>query len=234
MPGRNPRKASLCAACAACGVALVVPIRLGHAQLGSHGPGSSRTEITLRGTLSSMISIAVEGSADGGAVTTIVGSGTQGVVDFGIYDLAGPPATGEKQRVNKNPKGNYLIATLTVTAHYTGTGGLGAVDIQRANPCGPIPDVSCDAPGYLFYAKMIPRKPKQKHLTWPTWKEPPGGSAMAGVFAMPLSTYVPGTGNLDSEMLSGDSIDHQVAVWIPDSQIPGPFSTVVTYTATRL
>jgi hypothetical protein len=234
VPDRRRYSAALFTAGAVFWAVLFIPIRLCHAQLNSHGPANSQTDITLRGTITSMVSISVEGSANGGATTTITGSGTQGVVDFGIYDLAGPLANGEKQRVNKNPKGNYLVATLTVTAFYTGAGGLAAIDIQRANPCGGPPDVSCAGAGSLFYAKMIPRKPRQKHLSWPNWNEPPGGTPMPGVFAMPTSAYVPGTGNLDNQMLSGDFIDHQVGIWIPDVQGPGPFSTVVTYTVTRL
>ncbi|MBN2576683.1 MAG: hypothetical protein JXP73_19110 [Deltaproteobacteria bacterium] len=186
------------------------------------------------GTITSAIAIEVTGSIDqnGGQVTTVTGTGTQGVVDFGTYDLPGPLANGEKHRVNSNPKGNYLVATLQVTTWFSGGGSMtAAVDIQRANPCGGPPDVSCAGSGSLFYAKMVPRKPNQK-ASWPKWKSYP--ETNPGVFVMPLSTYVPGAGNLDNLMGNGDAMDHQVAVWIPDSLPPGPFSTVVTYTATRL
>jgi hypothetical protein len=225
----------LCAALAVAGATLFGPVRHSAAQVSStstHG-NHAGVQLTLRGQVQSSISIAVEGSADNGATTTITGSGIQGVVNFGVYDLPGPLITGEKHRVNKNPKGNYLVATLTASTRYSGPGGLAAIDIQRANVCAGPPDVSCAAPGYFFYAKMTPRKPNQKNLAWPKWNEPPGGAPMPGVFLMPLSTHVP-DGNLDSQMQSGESIDHQVGIWIPDSQAPGPFSTVVTYTATRL
>jgi hypothetical protein len=35
-------------------------------------------------------------------------------------------------------------------------------------------------------------------------------------------------------MANGDSIDHQFAVWIPGTAPSGAFSSVVTYTVTRL
>jgi hypothetical protein len=40
------------------------------------------------------------------------------------------------------------------------------------------------------------------------------------------------TVNLDDLMANGDSIDHQIAVWIPDTALSGSFSSVVTYTVT--
>lgn len=235
MPGRKRTRALLCTACAVLGGALCFPIRQGAAQtVESRGAGVAAGDIALRGTIVSSVAITVTGSIDqsSGAVTTITGAGVQGVVDFGTYDLAGPLANGEKQRVPTNPRGNYLIATLRVTTVFTGGGSpTAAVDIQRTNPCGGPPDVSCAGSGSLFYAKMTPRKPNQR-ASWPKWMRYP--ETNAGVSVMPLSTYVPGTGNLDNLMANGDSMDHQVAVWIPDSQPAGAFSTLVTYTVTRL
>jgi hypothetical protein len=214
---------------------LLVPVRPSAAQtVESRGSTKAAADLDLGGTIVSSVSITVNGSIDqnGGATTTITGAGVQGVVDFGTYDLAGPLANGEKQRVNSNPKGNYLVATLRVTATFTGGGAANAaVDIQRTNPCGGAPDVSCAGSGSLFYAKMTPRRPNQR-ASWPKWSRYP--ETNPGVFVMPISTYVPGTGNLDNLMASGDSMDHQVAVWIPDSLPAGPFSTLVTYTITRL
>jgi hypothetical protein len=40
------------------------------------------------------------------------------------------------------------------------------------------------------------------------------------------------TVNLDDLMANGDSIDHQIAVWIPGTALSGSFSSVVTYTVT--
>jgi len=217
------------------GIALLLPARPCAAQTAeSRGTAQAAVDVALTGTIISSVAISVTGSNDqnGGATTTIIGAGVQGVVDFGTYDLAGPLANGEKQRVNSNPKGNYLVATLRVTSTFTGTGGANAaVDIQRTNPCGGAPDVSCAGSGSLFYAKMTPRRPNQR-ASWPKWSRYP--ETNIGVFVMPISTYVPGAGNLDNLMLNGDSMDHQVAVWIPDSLPAGPFSTLVTYTITRL
>lgn len=235
MPDRKRGGVFLCAALAVLWTALLFPIRPSAAQtVQSNGTSSAAADITLTGNLTSSIAIEVTGSQDnnGGALTTITGTGTQGVVDFGTYDLPGALVNGEKHRVNTNPKGNYLVATLSVTTRFSGGGSMtAAVDIQRANPCGPAPDVSCAGSGSLFYAKMVPRKPRQR-ASWPKWSRYP--ETNAGVFVMPISSYVPGAGNLDNLMANGDSMDHQVAVWIPDSLPAGPFATQVTYTATRL
>ena len=214
---------------------MLLPVRQSAAQaVQSQGVNTGGADLNLIGTITSSITISVTGSLDtnGGATTTISGSGTQGIVDFGTYDLAGPLANGDKQRVNLNPKGNYLVATLTVQTTFSGSGSMNAaVDIQRANPCGAAPDVSCAGSGSLFYGKMTPRIPNVRGF-WTKWTRYP--EIKPGVSPMPISTYVPGAGNLDSSMLNGQSVDHQVAVWIPDSLPAGPFSTVVTYTVTRL
>src|SRR5262249_46467930 len=70
---------------------------------GSGGAVSGpRVEITVKGTILSSLQIWVAGSTDlnGGQTTVINGSGTSGVVNFGVYNLAGPLLTGQKHRVN--------------------------------------------------------------------------------------------------------------------------------------
>jgi len=54
------------------------------------------------------------------------------------------------------------------------------------------------------------------------------------VFSIPEAAFIPGSGNVTSALTNGSAIDHQVVGWLPDTQTAGPFSTVVTYTATRL
>jgi hypothetical protein len=221
--------------------ALLLPARQSAAQQvrSSGGGNQGVVDFTLQGTITSSITIFVTGSVDlqGNIPTVITGNGTQGVVNFGTYNLAGPLLTGDKQKVNgggSGGPGNFLIATLTVGTTFSGGGSmLAAVDIQRSNPCGPVPDVACGSPGSLFYAFQVPRKPNQR-ATWPKWNKYPDARYGASVLDVPDSTYVPGAGNLDNLMANGDTIDHQVAIWIPNSLPPGPFSTMVTYTATRL
>ena len=217
---------------------LLLPVRQSAAQVRSSGSNQGIVNLTLTGTINSSIAIYVTGSTDfqGGVSTVISGNGVQGVVNFGTYNLAGLPLTGDKQYVNNGNggPGNYLIATLTVQTRFSGGGSMqAAVDIQRTSACGPAPDIACGAPGRLFYAKQVPRKPNQK-VTWPTWKKYPEARYGASVFDVALSSYVPGAGNVDNQMANGESLDHQVAIWIPNSTPPGPFSTMVTYTATRL
>jgi hypothetical protein len=238
VPGRRNCPSPWIAASAALLGGLLLPVRQGAAQVQSRGTNQGVVDFTVAGTITSSIAIYVTGSTDlqGGVSTVVTGTGVQGVVNFGTYNIAGLPLTGDKQAVNNGNggPGNYLIATLTVQTRFSGGGSmLAAVDIQRTNPCGAAPDIACGAPGRLFFAKQIPRKPNQK-ATWPTWKKYPDARYGASVLDMPLSTYVPGAGNLDNQMANGDSLDHQVSIWIPNSTPPGPFSTMVTYTATRL
>ena len=217
---------------------LLLPARQSAAQVASHGTNTGAVDMTLSGTIGSSITISVTGSLDlaDGATTVVTGNGIQGVVNFGTYNLGGPLLTGDKQSVtlaNGGP-GSYLIATLTVQTTFSGNGSAkAAVDIQRTNACGPAPDIACGAPGRFFFAKQVPRKPNQK-VMWPTWKKFPDTRYGSSVFDMPDAAYVPGSGNIDNQMLNGDTMDHQVAIWIPNSLPAGPFSTMVTYTATGL
>ena len=238
MPGRRNSRSPWIAAWAALVGGLLLPVRQSAAQVTSRGTNQGFSDLTLAGVLTSSIAINVTGSIDlqGSVSTLVTGSGVQGIVNFGTYNLAGLPLTGDKQYVNAGSggPGNYLIATLSVRTTFSGGGSMqAAVDIQRSNPCGPAPDIACGAPGRLFFAKQAARKPNQ-HVSWPTWKKYPDTRYGSSVLDVPNSAYVPGAGNLDNLMLNGDSIDHQVAIWIPNSTPPGPFSTTVTYTATRL
>ncbi len=208
----------------------------GRAQTTSQGQTIGSANITLTGTITSTVVISVEGSVDqnGGANTTIVGAGARGSIDFGNFRIPGPSTNGARYRVDGPVPGYYLVATVKLKTQFSGSGGTRAVlDIQRANPCGGASDLPCGAPGWLFYAKMPLRMPNQP-AAWPAWGEYPDRRYGSTVFDVPDSSHVPGTGNLDDLMANGDSIDHQIAVWIPDSASSGSFSSVVTYTVTRL
>jgi hypothetical protein len=188
-------------------------------------------DIRLTGTVEASIMIQVDGSVDltSNRPTVITGSGTQGFVNFGVY-TGGPGGllTGEKHKTTGPPanRGSYIVATLAARVILTGGAGPATVDIQRTNPAGTWPDVPV---GHLYYAVPATRGKSQKYA-WPKWDKYPEPRLGSSVFPMPLSTYVPGAGNLATDMNSGDSMDHQVAIWIPDSLTPTPFSTLVTYT----
>ncbi|MFN0063530.1 MAG: hypothetical protein ACKVPX_13560 [Myxococcaceae bacterium] len=197
---------------------------------GSGGASGPRVEITLQGAVTSSLEIWVTGSTNllNGTPTVVTGAGTSGVVNFGVYNLAGPLLTGEKHRVNSPPRGNYLVATLTTGVRFSGGITRASVDIQRTNPVGGPLDVPF---ANLLYAFQF-IKNKGGKLSWPNWRNWPELRFGTSVFTVPASTYVPGPGNLDNNMVNGDFFDHQVGIWIPDSSPPGPFSTNVTYTAT--
>jgi len=225
---------------AACGTATIFALLLVHpatseAQVSTRGQTLGRMEIALTGTIASSVTLTVEGSVNqnGGASTIVMGAGSRGTVDFGNF-RAGKPSTGELFHVDGPIQGSYLVATLRMKTRFSGSGGAHAVlDIQRATPCGGTPGVPCGNPGALFYAKMLRRTTNQA-VAWPTWNRYPDANYGSSVFSVPDATYVPGAGNLDELMANGDSIDHQVALWIPDDAPEGVFSAVVTYTVTLL
>jgi hypothetical protein len=192
-------------------------------------------ELTLTGTITSSVVLTVEGSTNqnGGASTVVTGAGNQGTVNFGSF-RSGGPGTGEAYYVDGPAKGTYLVATIRLRTQFSGAGASRAVlDIQRATPCGSTPGLPCGGSGSLFYAKMGQRVPNQA-AAWPVWDQYPDRNYGSSVFSVPDTTYVPGSGNLDDLMANGESIDHQVAVWVPDDAPEGSFSAVVAYTVTRL
>jgi len=218
-------------------IAVVLPLPSAAQIATSHGTPTipATTQLTFGGQLESAITIEVTGSIDlsGNETTVVSGSGSAGVINFGTYDLAGNLLTGAKHRVNGPPsgRGTYLVATLSVRVLFSGGFTSANVDIARTNPTGGPPDIPQN---HLFFAFMGPKNAKAKNqkLTWPRWKDFPEQRLNTSVFEVPAAGYVPGTGNLDAQMASGDFLDHQIAVWIPDAQPAGPFSTTVTYTAT--
>ena len=203
--------------------------------LDASGQRLGTIELTLTGTITSSVSVSVEGSTNqnGGATTIVNGTGERGSVDFGSFHAGATPATGESFHVDGAVPGTYLVATLRLRTRFTGGGGtLAVLDVQRAAPCGSTPGLPCGSPGSLFYAKMVRRVPNQP-AAWPAWDQYPDRNYGTSVFSVPESTYVPGAGNLDDLMANGESIDHQLAVWVPDDAPEGTFSAVVTYTVTR-
>ena len=204
------------------------------AQVSTRGETLGRMDLTLTGTIASSVTLSVEGSVNqnGGISTIVRGVGNRGSIDFGNF-RAGSLGTGEMYHLDGAAQGSYLVATLRLKTRFSGSGGSRAVlDIQRATPCGGTPRLPCGSPGSLFFAKMSRRVPNQA-VAWPTWNQYPDSKYGSSVFSVPDVTYVPGAGNLDDLMANGDSIDHQVAVWIPDDAAEGVFSAVVTYTVTR-
>lgn len=220
------------------GASLLVAIGLfssgAMAQVRSNGVPAT-AQITFKGVVTSAVEITVEGSIDlnGNDTTLISGSGTQGVINFGVYNLNNALLTGNKHRVNKNPKGNYLVATVRASVRFSGGPSSASIDLYRAFPVGGSGDVPLNR---LFFSVMGPKNARKStgRLSWPRWDEYPEKRLGTSVFQVPAAGYVPGPGNLESGLLTGEGIEHQLGVWIPDSQTPGPFSTVVSYTATAL
>jgi hypothetical protein len=204
------------------------------AQVTSRGGSTSQptqVNVTLAGDVTTSVKLQIDGSVDlaTNVPTVVNGAGTSGIVNFGTYNVASPLLTGEKHRSNTLPnRGTYLVATLTVTVTLTGGLTTATVDVQRSNPIAGPPDV---AAGRLLVALPSGGQKNQK-LSWPRWSKFPEQRFGSTVFDVPPSTYVPGAGNLDAAMVNGDSLDHQIGIWVPDSQPAAPFSTLVTYTAT--
>lgn len=206
-----------------------------HAQIVTARGNPATTQITFTGELTSAVELVITGSTDsnGNDQTELTGSGAAGVVNFGIYNLATPLLTGEKNRTTSGTPGTYLVATLRAQVFTSGGHGGAVIDIARTFPYQGPPDVPQQNLFFAFWGIGNIRI-RNTQLWWPNWTRYPNIFSSIAVFEVPPAGTVPGGGNLDPGLQSGDFIDHQIAVWIPDSQPAGPFSTTVTYTATAL
>lgn len=182
----------------------------------AQGVGTAGTPASLQVHLGGTVHSAIQLTVVGGNDTNVTGSGTSGTVNFGDI-TATNLLTGVKYRDYLfPPRGTYLVATLEVQLKLSG--GLSndaTVTVNRTSVTGPleIPD------GNLYVTKSIV-------TVLAYYLFPPNDLPNSFI---PLHT-TPET--LTDSLGSGDTFDHQVVIWIPDSQAPGNFASTVTYSAT--
>jgi len=155
------------------------------------------------------MTLSIDGGADGGATTVLGGGGSLGTVDFGSSSTAfGTQAAGagERVRITTGTPGSHFIATLVVTATFTGVdvpvGQTGNLEFYQSTTMG----AGLDA--RARYAGGIAED----------WSVNPGGSQIPVV-----------QGVLDPVPLpDSDPRTHQVAMAILDTDT-GSFTLGVTY-----
>jgi len=184
------------------------------------GGGGAQTEVTFHATLQGGIVIRLDGISNGGRATVINGANAAGSVLFGPFDTmcTAPLLSGRCVRIPTpgGQRGNHLIASFRVSVVVSG-GGRADVGISRDAAYGGAspPDIPVN---YLKFASGLATD----------WSNRNAGTPLPD----PLAPI--GENNLGSNVLSGTSINHEVAMRFRDQSVvdPAGYMTRVRWTAT--
>lgn len=175
-------------------------------------------EIDVRGTVVSSVSLNVTGAP--GTVLSGTSSATSptaavGTLDFGSFSTQTPSAANNTTFAGRTAANTGAIVAGSLTATLTYSGALtGSITVQRKTI--PVVGTSDIQAGNLRVASPA----------LASWTAATDGTAVGN----------PGTTTdiCSGSCTSGTGYTHQLAVYIPDTQAFGLFTSVVTYTGTAL
>lgn len=142
-------------------------------------------------------------------------SGSTGEVDFGSFSTVNVAAVSNGRGVRTTGTspiaGAHVIAQMTANVTYSGAtvANSGAINLVNSSNTGTSPIAANNV-------KMIIAPSS-------AWTSSADGTAIASA--------APGT-PLCTNCVSGAAQDHEIALFIPDTQAAGDFSSIVTYTGT--
>ena len=141
----------------------------------------------------------------------------QGTINFGTFStlLQPPPANGNGYRVALPAPGAIVVATLDATIDYNGA-ATASITVGRRSAAGAAPDVPL--------ANLRVASPSLG--AWTSG----GQGVQVPNFGLPAFNICTATG--DATCLAAKSYVHDLAIYIPDTQAAGPFSTILLYTGT--
>jgi len=173
------------------------------------GGGGAQVTVTFNATLQNAISLTLTGIADGAATTTVAGTGTAGTVDFGTFNTLCAPAitNGECVRSTGGTAGSHLVASFRATVAFSGAA---SADVGISK------NVAGATTFGLKFASGLGT----------AWTNSADGTTMLDPLAAAAEN------NLGGAVASGTNIDHQVALFFPDTTAAGAYTTTVRWTAT--
>ena len=195
------------------------------------GPAQAQT-IKNSGVSNTQVRLGFIGTVSNSVLITIVGFGTTSLsssnsaampiqatstINFGTFStlLQPPPANGAGYRVALPAPGAVVVATLDAMIDYNGNATASLTAGRRA-PAGGAPDVPL--------ANLRVASPSLGSWT--------AGTQGVQVPNFGLPAYNLCTAAGDATCVSAKSYVHDLAVYVPDTQVAGPFSTVILYTGT--
>jgi hypothetical protein len=205
--------------CIAVLAALLLAPSIARAQQDVRNTGFPGTDVQLAliGNVSSAIQLSIVGSGNtviSNATSTLPGTPAVGTVDFGAFSTLRPyTAKGDAYRILGVNPGAVIAARLIATLTFHGT-PTASISVARQLPAGPAPDVP------LAHLR----------LSSPpiAWSAPTQGSMVPDANTQGTDICIAAGATTCG---SGVPYEHHIAIFLPDTQPAGNFSTVVVYTA---
>jgi hypothetical protein len=174
-------------------------------------------QIALIGNVSSSIQLSIVGSGKTTitqATQTVAGTPAVGTVDFGTFTTLWPHAAqGDAYRITGPTAGAIVAARLIATLTYHGS-TTGSIQVARQLPASAWPDVPL--------ANLRLSSPPV------AWSSATQGQVVPDAGAPGTDLCITAGATTCG---SGVPYEHHIAIFLPDMQPAGTFSTVVVYTA---
>jgi hypothetical protein len=184
--------------------------------------GANRTQVNLGFT--GIVRNSVMLTVTGAGTTTITGSTSAtmpvratGTVDFGSFStlLNPPPANASASRVALPSPGAVVAARLNAIITYNGA-ATATITVGRVSPAGGAPDVPLTSLRVASPALAF-------------WSSGTQGTQVPDA-GMPGYNLCTAAGDLTCQ--NGKAYTHSLAIFVPDTQKAGPFTTAVVYSGT--
>ena len=184
--------------------------------------GANRAQVRLGfiGTVTNSVLISIVGfgtTTFNSTSSAAMPTHAQGTINFGTFStlLQPPPANATGYRVALPAPGAVVVATLDALIDYNGA-VTASLTVGRAAPAGGAPDVPL--------ANLRVASPALG-----SWTSGSQGVQVPN-FGLPAYNICTATG--DTTCLAAKSYVHDLAVYVPDSQAAGPFTSTILYTGT--
>ena len=200
--------------------AAVVPARV-HAQtIKNSGVNNTQVRLGFIGVVTNSVMITIIGfntTSFNSTSSSAMPVHAQGTINFGTFStlLQPPPANGTGYRVALPAPGAVVVATLDAMIDYNGN-ATASLTVGRRSAAGGAPDVPL--------ANLRVASPAR--ASWTAGNQ----GVQVPNFGLPAYNLCTATG--DVTCLAAKSYVHDIAVYIPDTQVAGPFSTTVLFTGT--
>jgi hypothetical protein len=176
------------------------------------GGGGAQVTVQFNATLQNAITLTLIGIPDGAATTSITGNNIPaGTVNFGNFNTLCNPAitNGEcvRSAAASPTQGAHLVASFRATVAFSGAA---SADVGISKNVGGVTAFG------LKYATGLTT----------AWTNSGDGTNMLDPLAVAAEN------NLGNAVPSGQAIDHQVALFFPDTTTAGAYTTTVRWTAT--
>jgi len=181
------------------------------------GGGGAQVTVTMTATLGNAVSLTIDGATG----TTITPSGgATGDVVFGAFDTvcSSAPTTGDCVRTTAGSAGAHLVAGFTATVAFSGAASADLSITRNAAYAAGGPPYDVAAADLKFQTGL-----------GNAWTDSGDGAALPD----PVSGGVGGDeDNLGAALASGDTVDHEVAMFFADTATAGDYETTIRWTAT--